>query len=78
MIFRLLVSAGLFGFGYLLGREAGRAQAIREHLGSSDWHRRVRGETFESDDYTVLDDAKAAGKRASGTARKGRQESGNE
>jgi hypothetical protein len=63
MFFRLLVSVGLVGFGYLIGREAGRAQAIREHLGSSDSQRRIRGETFDSSDYTVLDDSQATATR---------------
>ena len=78
MLFRLLVSAGLFGFGYILGREAGRAQAIRQHLGSSGRQRRVQGETFESDDYTVLDDAKVPGKSTASSARTAKQESVNE
>jgi hypothetical protein len=71
MFFRLLVSAGLVGFGYLIGREAGRAQAIREHLGSSDSQRRIRGETFDSSDYTVLDDSQSAAARGkTGRAKK--------
>ena len=76
MLFRVLVTVGLVGFGYLLGREAGRAAAIREHLSSSDRQRRVRGETIESEDYTVLDDTKASdsGKEA---VHADRQESGN-
>ena len=76
MVFRVLVTVGLVGFGYLLGREAGRAAAIREHLGSSGRQRRVRGETIESEDYTVLDDAKASGSGPE-AVHADRQESGN-
>ena len=76
MVFRLLVTVGLVGFGYLLGREAGRAEAIRQHLGSSDRQRRVMGETFESDDYTVLDDSKVSGSRSEDD-KADRQEGGN-
>jgi hypothetical protein len=72
MWFRLLVSVGLAGIGYLLGREAGRAQAIREHLGSSDRPRRIRGETFESSDYTVLDEEAGARVRATRKGRAGK------
>lgn len=61
MIFRLLVSAGLFGFGFFLGRELGRSEAIRDRLDASDRHRRVKGQTLDSDDYVVLDDSKARG-----------------
>jgi hypothetical protein len=76
MFFRLLVSAGLVGFGYLIGREAGRAQAIREHLGSSDNQRRIRGETFDTNDYTVLDDSQATATRgkASGAKKPGQRQ----
>lgn len=77
MVFRLLVTVGLVGFGYLLGREAGRAEAIRQHLSSSDRQRRVMGETLESDDYTVLDDSKASGSRSE-AVHSHKQESGNE
>ena len=71
MFFRLLVSVGLVGFGYLIGREAGRAQAIREHLGSSGSQQRIRGETFDSSDYTVLDDSQSAAARGkAGRAKK--------
>jgi hypothetical protein len=61
MIFRLLAAAGLFGFGFLLGRELGRAEAIRDRLAASDRTRRVKGQTLESDDYIVLDDTQAHG-----------------
>ena len=76
MVFRLLVKVGLVCFDYLIGREAGRAAAIRQHLGSSDRQRRVRGETIESEDYTVLDDSKAS-EAGKGAVHAGRQESGN-
>ena len=76
MVFRVLVTVGLVGFGYLLGREAGRAAAIRQHLGSSDRQRRVGGETFESKDYTVLDDTKASDS-GKGAVHADRQEGGN-
>jgi hypothetical protein len=74
MLFRLLISVGLVGFGYLLGREAGRAEAIREHLGSSDRQRRVGGKTFESKDYTVLDEDTGPGARYSRQDRAGSRE----
>lgn len=32
MIYRMIVSVGLFALGYYLGREVGRTEAIREQL----------------------------------------------
>ena len=32
MIVRLFVGAGLFALGYMLGREVGRAESIRDQL----------------------------------------------
>lgn len=34
MIVRFLIGAGLFAFGYFIGREIGRAESIRDQL---DW-----------------------------------------
>ncbi len=75
MIYRLLASAGFFAVGFLLGREIGRTEAIRQHLGSGGRFR--KGETFESDDYIVLDEKNAAGSPSAGPARAEKEESRN-
>ena len=46
MIARIFVGAGLFALGYLVGREIGRAESIRDQLrGAVDADDRMRAES---------------------------------
>jgi hypothetical protein len=47
MVLRVLLGAGLFAFGYYLGREVGRGAAIGEQLKSTA-STRVRGAATDS------------------------------
>lgn len=63
MISRLLIGAGLFGMGFYLGRELGRAKAIRQGLDRSGRNTRAQGKILESSDYHVIKESRIVGQR---------------